>query len=504
MLCAVESLEARQLLQGTTSTTPSFVDATTLSLGAARYAATGVQVTTDDRPFGPLFVTDLTGADEKNGSSYSKPTKPLDIVFLGRDGLTVLLGNGDGTFQTPTVYPCAPVATGSTGLIYDAMVECDVNGDGIPDFVSVESPADPKGPNGDPGSVTVFIGNGNGTFKTEDYSNEVGVNPECVTVADLDINGKKNEADIAVGNLGNRTVTLMAGNGNGTFTLPLANALQVGNFPESIAAFDVNGDGKMDLLVGNAEDETISVLLNNGGGQFEPQFAFNYGAAVLVANLVNNQPTIVTDFDGASVLTSTTPKGGKIPSFTVTTSTGAYGEFLAQTFGDNQFPSRAPFQKDLLGVSYLYSTVTIAQGDGINFEPANQSYSTLGLEAPYTSTVTSSNGSATATATVTSTGGQIAGYGPDGAATGDLTGDGFPDIVVSDYGIRPTEGVITLKKPRPPAITLLFGTQNGTFEAEKQKSAALVPLSLLEPSGITATETAIGEVEGGVDGNGFP
>ena len=233
--CAIEPLEPRQLLQGTPTTSTSFETATVLSLANATFAGTNTPTGTD-RPFGPLFVTDLTGTDEKNSSSYSKPTRPLDIVFLGNSGLTVLLGNSNGTFQTPKVYPAAPLTVNPTGLVYDAMVECDVNGDGIPDFVSVESPAgvNGAGPNGAPGSVTVFIGNGNGTFKTEDYTSEVGVNPDSIVVADLDINGKPKEEDIAVGNNGNRTVTLMAGNGNGTFTLPLSESLPVGNFPKPL------------------------------------------------------------------------------------------------------------------------------------------------------------------------------------------------------------------------------------------------------------------------------
>jgi hypothetical protein len=102
----------------------------------------------------------------------------------------------------------------------------------------------------------------------------------------------------------NNTVSLLLGNGNGTFQS--AQNFNVGSYPESAAVADVNGDGRPDLVVANYRSNTVSVLLGNGDGTFASATNFIAGSgpfAVAVADVNRDGvPDLVTaDSSGASV-----------------------------------------------------------------------------------------------------------------------------------------------------------------------------------------------------------
>src|SRR5205814_1914064 len=86
-----------------------------------------------------------------------------------------------------------------------------------------------------------------------------GSNPVSVAAADLNGDGKP---DLAVANLGGNTVSVLLNNGNGTFAARVD--YTTGSTPWSVAAADLNGDGKPDVAVANINDNTVSLLLNNG------------------------------------------------------------------------------------------------------------------------------------------------------------------------------------------------------------------------------------------------
>jgi hypothetical protein len=167
----------------------------------------------------------------------------------------ILLGNGDATFQ--------PAASYSSGGIHaESVAVADVNGDGKPDLVIAnECATSANCPVSVDGSVSVLLGNGNGTFQTAVAYDAGGIDSTSVGVADVNGDGK---VDLVVTNSLSNAVAVLLGNGNGTFQNPIA---YVDGTPRSIVVADVNQDGKRDLAVANGLG--VGVLLGNGDGTFQ-------------------------------------------------------------------------------------------------------------------------------------------------------------------------------------------------------------------------------------------
>ena len=197
----------------------------------------------------------------------------LDLATVNADSdeVSVLLGNGDGTFQPPK-----PFAAGDEPI---SLVAGDFNRDGRLDLAV----ADLGNFGTDPGGVSVLMGNGDGTFQGRQPS-AVGGQPITVVAGDFTGDGR---LDLATANYSSNNVSILLGNGDGTFQPQQQFA--VGQQADYMVAGDFNGDGRLDLAVADANSDFISVLLGNGDGTFQPptEYAAGFAPDALVAGDFN-------------------------------------------------------------------------------------------------------------------------------------------------------------------------------------------------------------------------
>jgi hypothetical protein len=186
----------------------------------------------------------------------------IDIVMGNDSSVTVLLGNGDGTFGAPTTYATLPslLAGGAS------VVAGDFNGDGKLDLAA-----------GEDGGVGVFPGNGDGTFGARsDFICDVSTHHSSVIASDFNLDGK---LDLVTAGAKSSSVYFFPGNGDGTFAACTATAVGTsflpvageGSHPVSMTTGDFNRDGKPDLATANNFGISVTVLLNQGNGTFATQ-----------------------------------------------------------------------------------------------------------------------------------------------------------------------------------------------------------------------------------------
>jgi len=291
----------------------------------------------------------------------------------GRPDLAVTAADRDGVGNVKILLTAANGAPGAPATITagdnpDKIAAADLNGDGRADLVVLNR--------GDlavqtrPGGISVLAGNGNGTFQPA-VNYAAGINPLAVSVAD--VNGDR-RPDIAVStstSLGRFAIALLIGNGNGTFRNAVFLTTDFG--PGDLAVADFNADGRQDLVISHCCGEVdMTYMLGNGDGTFEPEVHFNGGAEIRSIAAVEIGGDAKPDLfilsgrgNTATVLVNTSPARQFVA---VSATSGARGpvapDSIVAAYGANFTTGTAATQSTDLPLELDGATVTIIEDDG--------------------------------------------------------------------------------------------------------------------------------------------
>ncbi|HTF87764.1 MAG TPA: VCBS repeat-containing protein [Planctomycetota bacterium] len=176
----------------------------------------------------------------------------LAVCHHDTDELRLFFGKGAGTFQPPKSIHVAVVKPHA-----HKVSSVDVNGDGHLDLLL---------PQADDNQLWVLLGDGKGGFAAREQSPfTTGNHPYGVASADFDADGKP---DFATPNWYGKTVSVFMGGERGVLRQSSKSPLTGFTAPTAIAAAELNGDGKIDLAVGNDDSSKVQILVGDGAGGF--------------------------------------------------------------------------------------------------------------------------------------------------------------------------------------------------------------------------------------------
>jgi hypothetical protein len=316
----------------------------------------------------------LRSQDSKPATFFIGTRFPITLASLSADLQTSNFIQG-ALPRTDFLTPAAPSAVVTTSL----------RSNGHADIITANQGAN---------SISVFLGNGDGTFSTRtDFA--VGNGPLALAVGDFNGDGKP---DLAVVNATDETVSILLGNGDGTFTA--GPTYSTGHGPVSILTADFNSDNHADLAVVNATDGSVSIFLGNGTGSFAP------ASTPLLTTAENPQGIASADFNG----------DGHLDLAVTNQNSNTVSIFLGN--GDGTFSTKTDFQTGV-GPTGIVAADFNADGHA-DLAITNQTDNTV--------SVLLGNGDGTFQAqTTTPTGNE-----PLGILTGDYNGDGILDLITAN------------------------------------------------------------------------
>lgn len=374
------------------------------------------------------------------------------VALSDRKSVAVLLGNGDGTLRVPIEYAISAEP--------ESIVVGDVNGDGNPDLLVSHVVHNTDF------TFSTLVGNGDGTFQSA-IAADAGGGPELLATGDLNGDGY---FDVVTGNYLSENLSVVLSNGDGSFQAPVFYALQTG-IADTVVISDLNGDGILDVAVGSDGKFSVEVFLGNGDGTLASSYSVKSGLSpfrLIVADLNNDrQPDLlVSDFTHLRALLNTgggtfelgDPYLQGVPAAPVAGDFNGDGKldvvtpgYFAMSFvaggGDGNFATVASYQAGALAESTIASADL--NGDGaLDIITANSSMGEIAVAMGL--------GDGTF-----QTGGAFkSGHNPTAIAVADFNGDGRADVAVAGLIDFPDESKLTIE----------LGNGDGTFTAGTQYS----------------------------------
>ncbi|MFY9690199.1 MAG: FG-GAP-like repeat-containing protein [Candidatus Acidiferrales bacterium] len=240
---------------------------------ASFVSGTGINGTSGNSVANPIVNYPAGNAPSFIATSSLRDNGVNDLLVANSadNTVSVLLGNGDGTFASQVTYATGtdPVSI-ATGQFNNGSTATNV--DDFPDMAVANKAAN---------TISILLGaaDGDGTFQPK-TDIPTGRAPVSVVSANFhDLNGVSGAVDLAVANQADNTISIFQGNGDGTFKAPTLIALPAGFEPTSLAVADLNGDGHQDLVVADQGNNSFSVLLGNGDGTFQTRKDYATGTA---------------------------------------------------------------------------------------------------------------------------------------------------------------------------------------------------------------------------------
>ncbi|CAF1498979.1 unnamed protein product, partial [Adineta steineri] len=346
-------------------------------------------------------------------ASTTSPTTTSTTSTTASTTSTTTTSTTASTTTTPCINRFPTQVTYSTGVGSGPypLTTADVNGDGKPDIIVI---------NYGTGGVSVLLNAGNGTFLAQ-VIYPTGTTHDTWGLAIADVNGDS-KLDIIVGNAASYNIGVLLNAGNGTFRTEVTYSISTGSQLHSLIAVDVNGDNKSDIIATYSALNEIAVFLNTGSGTFGAQVTYPVGTGPW--------PVKTGDLNGDGKLDIiVTNAGSNNVGVLFNKGNGTFGAQVTYSTGNGSGPNAV--------------VVVDANGDS-KLDIIVGNYNTFNVG------VLLNTGNGTFVAQVTYS------TGPDSypyyVTTGDINGDSYADIVVANYWAN--------------NFGVLLNMGNGTFAAQ--------------------------------------
>jgi hypothetical protein len=429
----------------------------------------------------PVTGPDLVASDVALGD-FNGDGK-LDIALVsGSDAISIFLGNGDGTFQAPILVGSQPNSA------YDQLVLGDFNQDGKLDIIAENCSS--------PCLMTVLLGNGDGTFQPP-VNSSVGWGNDPLTLGDFNGDGVIDLLTCVGGDVFDEASCLvMLGNGDATFQ-PGISSLSATGLTLGVSAGDVNGDGKLDLLISSelmSLNFYAAVQLGDGNGSFSAPVGQNIGPIPVFPpadlngdgnlDLVENQCCGI----GLDTLSVALGNGDGTFSFApLTTTTGQSLTALVQGDfnGDGQMDILAEGVGNNSGSAWMFLQGASLPVASLSLSSLSFSSQTVGTTSQAQIITLTNVGTATLTlSALTITGANASEFGQGGTCTGSLAAGATCQISVT---FAPASG-----GTKSANLNILHSGSGGSTVSLSGMGNTTLPTVILSPPSVNFAPQAVG------------